>query len=162
MQDDSVFSGIAPASGLEFSERDLTGLEILQDIQSGRRPYPPFSDHLTMRFAHLGKGTSTISASPNGCCLNIVGSLHGGYIVALLDTAMESACQTLLRPKQSYVTTELKTSFLRAAGLGGASAAVGKIIKAGSRVMFAEGELRTSAGVLVAASNCTCPVLTEE
>jgi uncharacterized protein (TIGR00369 family) len=156
-----LFSNRQLGLGAPLNMQHLSGLEILREMQMGTRPYPPFSTLLNMRFTQLEKGVATVTAHPEVQHLNIVGSLHGGYIVALLDTAMGSACQTLLGAQQAYVTMELKTSFLRGAGCDAEVSAVAKVVKPGSRAMFAEAELRSSDGKLLATATCTCLVLAD-
>ncbi len=90
--------------------------------------------------------------------LNAIGTIHGGVIVTLLDTAMTIAALGASRHSVMLPTLELKTSFLQAA-LPGPLTGFGRMRRLGKSVAFLEGELRNAAGDVLAVASATARVL---
>lgn len=70
--------------------------------------------------------------------LNGVGWLQGGLYTALCDEAMALAIYTVLNEKERIATISESTSFLEGVR-SGKIIAMGKVIKKGKHVAFAEG-----------------------
>jgi uncharacterized protein (TIGR00369 family) len=75
-------------------------------------------------------------------------------VATLLDTAMGSACWTLLEDDEDFLTADLRVEFLRAARPG-TLRAEGTVIQRSRRVAFCSAELFDADGTLVAAARCT-------
>ena len=84
---------------------------------------------------------------------------HGGLLMTMLDMAMAAAARSAaLRngEKQSYVTVEMKTNFLRPGGsIGGHLTATGRLRHATRTMAFCEGDLVDIEGRLVATASGT-------
>lgn len=112
---------------------------------------------LNIELVEVSSGEVRFTAVPSEHHMNFVGSLHGGYLVTLLDTAMGCACHSMLGAAQSYVTVELKTNFLRGvSALEHELRATGKVVRKGHNVAFTEGSVIDSHGKLVATATSTC------
>ncbi len=72
-----------------------------------------------------------------------IGFLHGGVTATLCDLAAGFAAFTLVKDGQTLVTVEMKVSYLNP-GLGDTAKAVGKVIKIGQKLAFAEAEIYSS------------------
>ncbi len=85
----------------------------------GRRPLPPASRHLGLRFleANPGSGTIRVAFSPRPEFANPRGQIQGGFLSAMLDDAIGAAVATTLAPDEFAVTLEIKVSYLRPAEL---------------------------------------------
>ncbi len=92
--------------------------------------------------------------------LNLVGVLHGGVIATLADTATGLAFRTVLRPGTSHLTSQLSVTFL-APGREGTVRARGRVVKAGSRVGYAEADVVDDRERLLALAFATFTVLAE-
>ncbi len=68
------------------------------------------------------------------------GNAHGGVIMTLLDVAMGFAAFTLVEPHQHVVSGQMDIHFLRP-GRGERLWAEGRVIKAGRRLSFCEGQV---------------------
>lgn len=134
--------------GPELAE--LTGMEYLEGIISGRFPPPPFASLTGVRLAAVGKGEAVFRAAPDESWLNPLGLVHGGLLCTLLDSAMGVAVQTEVAAAVGYATVELKVSYLRALrGDGREIEARGRVLQLGPRVAFAEAHAHDSAGNLL-------------
>ncbi len=88
-----------------------------------------------------GRGYCTVSGKVEARHLNINGVVHGGVYATILDTAMGGAVVSLLTEEETTATTSLYVEFLRAAREGGVLTAVGRVLRRGRHIAFAEGNL---------------------
>lgn len=81
---------------------------------------------------------------------------HGGVIATLMDGTLGVAALSLVVEQGKVVSTiELKLNFLSPARLGDTLIATGKVVQAGSRIIYAEGEIRNQKNQLVAKGSGT-------
>jgi uncharacterized protein (TIGR00369 family) len=74
----------------------------------------------------------------------------------VLDTATGCAAHSTLPAGVGYTSVEIKVNYLRPVLADtGPLTATGQVIKGGNRVIFAEGNVTTSAGDLVATASST-------
>ena len=69
-------------------ERTGTGLEYLQKIVAGEYGNVPIGDHVGFRMAEVSKGRIVFTGEPGENVLNLIGTVHGGYAAAILDSAL--------------------------------------------------------------------------
>jgi uncharacterized protein (TIGR00369 family) len=107
------------------------------------------------------RGSATVSwrATPEyGFATGSGYVVQGGLVTALLDSAMGSACWTVLDYEHVFLTADLRVEFLRSARPG-LLTATGSVVRASRRAVFCSGELHDTEGKLLAASRCTQVVL---
>lgn len=86
---------------------------------------------------------------------NRYGSVHGGVLFTMLDTAMSRAFFDTLPPDQNNgVTLEMKINYLKAIGAGKLTA-YGSLINTTRRTAFVEGHIENEDGALVAKATAT-------
>jgi uncharacterized protein (TIGR00369 family) len=137
----------------------LSGLEFLKGIKEGRLPPPPIAHHLGFTLTEVEEGRALFVGTPGFEVYNPIGSVHGGYIATLLDSAMSCAVQTTIPAGFGYTTVEIKVNFVRAVtDKTGLVRAEGRIINAGKRIGTSEGRLTDSQGRLLAHGTATCLV----
>ncbi|TVT17469.1 PaaI family thioesterase [Amycolatopsis acidiphila] len=140
--------------------RAMPGLEYLTAIGEGRIPAAPISAHLGMRLVSVTDGEVVFAATPDESLYNPIGMIHGGVAATMLDSAVGCAVHTKLPAGVGYSSVELKVSYLKAIHpSAGEIRARGYVVKVGSRVGFAEAELRDEAGTLLATASGTCLVM---
>ncbi|KZB85752.1 PaaI family thioesterase [Amycolatopsis regifaucium] len=140
--------------------RALSGLDYLTGIAEGRIPPPPISAHFGMRWVSVAQGDVVLAATPDESLYNPIGTVHGGVAATLLDSAVACAVHSTLPAGVGYTSVELKVNFLRAiSGSVGEIRAHGWIVKAGSRVAFAEGDIRDAEGKVLATASSTCLII---
>ena len=134
-----------------------SGLAYLAKAVQDHSAPAPFERHLNFRLTQASAGAVSLAAEPVQAYGNPMGTLHGGYIATLLDTAMSTSVDSLLKPGQSFTTVELKVSFMRAVRLPGRRVhATGAVRKSGRRLAFAEGKVYGDDGELIATGSATC------
>jgi uncharacterized protein (TIGR00369 family) len=89
---------------------------------------------------------------------NPMGTVHGGILALLADTAMGVAFGRTLDENQTFGTIDIRVDFVRPVG-NTRLTAVGTMVKRGARVGFLKAEIFTQSGRLVSTANCTCLVI---
>lgn len=96
----------------------------------------------------LDEGRFVMRAYPGPDCGNNIGTVHGGYLAALIDIAGTGAIDSLGREN---ATTSINTSFLRPALVDDEYIEVkGTVLRTGRRTAVSEVEIRRPNGDLVA------------
>lgn len=90
--------------------------------------------------------------------LNLLGTLHGGIVATVADTAMGLAVRTRHDPGATHVTGSLQVTYL-SPGKPGRIRAVGRAIKAGRQMGYAEADVIDGADRLLARASATFIVL---
>jgi uncharacterized protein (TIGR00369 family) len=138
----------------------ISGLEYLNAMHAGELPLSPLVKTLDFKVEHIEKGKVAFSFSPQEFHYNPLGSVHGGVISALLDSAMGCTLHSVLEAGNGYTTLELKTNFLKTITIKtGLLKATGKILHIGSRTALLEAEITDDAGKIYAHGTSTCMIL---
>jgi len=140
--------------------RGLTGLDQLRAlIASGRRPGIAVS--LDFDLVEIEDGRAVFAGVPGLHAYNPIGTVHGGYAAALLDSACGCAVHSKLAAGQAYTTLELKIAYHRAMTADtGLVRAEGTVLSFGRRAAFAEARLTGADGRLYASATSTLLVMT--
>lgn len=138
-----------------------TGLQMFEGIRDGELPSVPIGAALDFWPIEFEPGRMVFQGRPSARFMNPMGTIHGGWIAAMLDSAVACAVHTTLPAGKAYTTAELKISYVRAlTPKVRLVRAEGKIINSGRQVGFAEGRLVGPDGKLYAHATTTCVVLT--
>ena len=136
----------------------LTGLEQLQAMVAGNISVP-IGRTLGYRAIEVELGRVVFEGTPTLAAYNPIGSVHGGWMATLLDSACACAVHSMLKPGQAYTTLEIKTVFHKALKADIPVRAEGRIVQMGRRAGFAEADLRGVDGTLYATATSTCLVM---
>jgi uncharacterized protein (TIGR00369 family) len=141
------------------SAKSLSGLEQLQAlIDAGRMPGMALS--LGFSLVEIAVGRAVFEGVPGLNAYNPLGTVHGGYAAALLDSACGCAVHASLAPGQSYTTLELKIAYHKAmTAETGLVRAVGSVVSLGRRAAFAQAQLTDATGRLLASATSTLLVM---
>ena len=133
---------------------ERSGLETMRAIRDGELPAPPIAQLMQFDIVDLAEGRVEFSCVLDESVYNPIGVVHGGLVCTLLDTVAGCAVHTTLPQGMAYTSIELKVNYLRAVHAhSGPLTAVGTVVKPGRRVAFSEGEVRDSAGRVVATAS---------
>jgi uncharacterized protein (TIGR00369 family) len=108
----------------------------------------PFADLLGVRIAHREPGVARVEVDARPELLNSHQAAHGGVVMTIADIALAVAAMTTDPQSRGAVTIELSVSFLQPGT--GTLVAEGRCLRSGRSISFSEGEVRDSAGTLVA------------
>ncbi len=88
--------------------------------------------------------------------MNPAGLLQGGFLAAMLDSAMGASAVTAAGERRvSVANTEMKISFLRAVREHDVLTCVATVLKPGRVISFVEAKVTNEAGALVATASST-------
>jgi uncharacterized protein (TIGR00369 family) len=107
----------------------------------------------------VGAGTTTWEYTVDPAHFNPNGVLHGGVLMALLDTAMGHAVSEIVMPQgRINAAAQLNINFLEPIRTGVVRARA-TVIKIGKRSAVAEGRATNEAGVVVGIATSTHAIL---
>ncbi len=138
-----------------------TSLEQIQAVMAGGGPDLELGKMLDMRLVEATHGSVAFEMEAGEKHNNPMGTVHGGVLTTLADSAMGLSVATMLDPGDSFTTLELKINFLRPVWKGLLRAA-GRVTHAGKSVALVECDVHDAQGRLVAKATSTCMVLRGE
>jgi uncharacterized protein (TIGR00369 family) len=139
---------------------DATGLEHLQAMIDGEVPPPPMASLMGMNLIAVTEGSATFTCTPDEFHYNTVGTVHGGLVCTLLDSAAGCAAQSVMPAGHLYTSIELKVSYLRPLRHdSGEITCVGTVLKSGRRVVFTEATVTDASGALIATATSSLLVI---
>jgi uncharacterized protein (TIGR00369 family) len=97
----------------------LPGEERMRATLRGEVPPPPTWYLLGFDLVDVGPKRVTFELQPMAGHSNYAGTMHGGLITALADSAMACAVVTVLEPEAWCATLELKMNLLRPVAIDG-------------------------------------------
>ncbi len=137
----------------------LTGRQILQAMIDGRLPAPPISRVLSFRPIEVGDGFAVFEGEPGPDLLNPLGSIHGGWTLALIESATAAAVHSTLPAGASFATIETKGNFARLiVPETGRVRVEGRVINAGRTLVSAEAKIVDGRGRLMAHGTSTAMI----
>lgn len=139
----------------------MDGYEQLCAFTDGRLPAAPIADTLGLVDFEVSPGSVAVHLVAEPRHYNPIGSVHGGVIATLLDTAAACSVHTTLAAGEMYTSLDLTVKFLRAVTVeSGRLRAVGTVLQRGRRTALAEAQLFDEQGRLVAHATSSCMIFT--
>jgi uncharacterized protein (TIGR00369 family) len=138
----------------------LDGYERLAAMQRGEAPPPPAVALLGMSLNEVERGRTVFSIVADELFENPMGTMHGGIVATLVDTAMGCAISSTLPADASFTTLELSTNYVRAITTAtGRIFAEGRVIHSGGRVGTTDARVYDENGTLYAHATSTCMII---
>jgi uncharacterized protein (TIGR00369 family) len=135
------------------------GLAFLRGMLEGRHPAPPFSRTTNVYMILAEEGRVVFEGEPTENFFNPLGTIHGGWTSAILDSAMACAIHSTLNAGQGYTTVEMKLNFVRPILPNtGKVTCEGVLIHRGGTLATSEGKLFDAKGRLLAHGTETCMI----
>ena len=145
--------------GIARSEQaiGLSGLEAIRAIPTGALPAPPMARTMQQWVEAAEKGRAEFRGNPSKEYLNPMGLVHGGWAMALLDSAMGCAVETILDAGEMYVSLGTEVKFLRPiTAKSGQVRAIGTVIDRTRPTASAEARIEDQSGRILATGTSTC------
>jgi uncharacterized protein (TIGR00369 family) len=135
-----------------------SGLEFFRAMMAGEVPPPPIMHLVGMEtFETAEEGRVVVTLVPQEFHYNPLGSVHGGVIATLLDTAAGCSVHTTLPAGVGYTSLDLTTKFLRPVTVdSGRLRCEGTVLSRGRRTALAQAQLTDERGALVAHATSSC------
>ncbi|NRF70888.1 PaaI family thioesterase [Aquincola sp. S2] len=136
---------------------DKSGLQFFESMFAGELPPAPIAQALGFLLVEVRPGHAAFQGRPQAAHYNPLGTVHGGWIATLLDSAVACAVHSTLAPGKAYTTLELKVNYVKAlTDKVPLVRALGDVISVGARVGTSEGRLIGPDGTLYAHATTTC------
>lgn len=134
----------------------MAGIDYLRAMVDGELPQAPIAGLMRFGIASAEPGRVVFTCEPDESAYNPIGAVHGGVVCTLLDSVTGCALHSTLPAGKGYTSVEIKVNYLKAVRAGsGVLTATGTVVKAGSRVGFAEGVVTDADGAVVATATST-------
>ena len=118
----------------------------------------PVAKLIGFELAEAGDGRAVVTLEAGPQHTNPMGTLHGGILCDIADTAMGIAFTSTLAASESFTTVELKINFFRPVWKAQLKAE-GKVVRRGKTVGYVECEISDENGRAIAKASSTCLVL---
>ncbi|MEU5554179.1 PaaI family thioesterase [Micromonospora sp. NPDC047793] len=137
-----------------------SGLELLRAMIAGELAAPPVMHLIDMSRMEAEEGRVVVELEPQEFHYNPLGTVHGGVLSTLLDTAAACAVHTTLPVGMGYTSLDLNVKFLRPVTVrSGTLRCEGTVLQRGRRTALAEARLTDGRSRLVAHATSSCLLL---
>ncbi|MFI2711633.1 PaaI family thioesterase [Micromonospora sp. NPDC018662] len=151
-----TFTWSDPVAGAAHLGR-RSGLDLLRAMIAGELAAPPVMHLIDMARMEADEGRVVVELVPQEFHYNPLGTVHGGVLSTLLDTAAGCAVHTTLPVGVGYTSLDLNVKFLRPVTVAsGTLRCEGTVLQRGRRTALAEARLTDPANRLVAHATSTC------
>jgi uncharacterized protein (TIGR00369 family) len=139
--------------------QEQDGASFLQSILAGRLPGAPIAHTLDFRPASVEPGIVAFEFTPAEFHYNPIGSVHGGMIATLCDSACGCAVQSMLPAGSYYTSLDLSVKFLRPVTVAtGPMRCEATVTHLGGRSALAQARLTDAGGKLYAHATSSCMI----
>jgi uncharacterized protein (TIGR00369 family) len=136
---------------LASAARLTGGHEFTRQLITGEQGPIPIFATLGYSITDIEQGRAVYVGQPAEYVYNPLGSVHGGYAAAMLDSAASSAVQSVLPAGTGFTTIHLSVHYLRPIfAEAGRVQAIGTITNRGRRTALADVDLRDPSNRLLA------------
>jgi uncharacterized protein (TIGR00369 family) len=133
------------------------GLDLMRAMASGELPPPPIMDLVGLAGMAAEEGAVTFYLDPQEFHYNPLGSVHGGVISTMLDSAAGCSVHSTLPAGVAYTSLDLNVKFLRTVTVAsGRLTCAGEVLQRGRRTALAQARMTDAAGRLVAHATSSC------
>lgn len=140
--------------------RELDGLDFFKQLGDGELAPPPINATLGMALVEISDGRAVFELTPEEWHYNPIGTVHGGILATLADSALGCAVHTKLKAGTGYTSLDLTIKFTRAATMdSGTLTCEGRVVTIGRRTATAEAEITDKTGRVIGHAVATCLIM---
>lgn len=143
----NVEAGIIPPERL----RDTAGIDLFHEMIAGKLPPAHIAKLMNFNLTQASDGVAVFRGIPLLEHCNPAGTVHGGWVSTLLDSALGCCVQTKLPAGTGYTTIEFKVNLIRPLfASSGEVVCEGRVVHLGRTTAVSEATLKTLDGKLIA------------
>jgi uncharacterized protein (TIGR00369 family) len=140
-----------------------TGLAFVAGLADGSIRRPPMADTLPFTLLPPEEGKVVLLATPEPRFCNLTNTIHGGWIMTMLDTVMALAAHTTLSAGETCPSHETTAKFVRPIRVeSGVMRVTGHVVSRGRTLITLEGRIEDAQGRLHAHGTSTCLVVSRK
>ena len=129
---------------------EMDGRTFLEAIGRREIPLPPILSVLDITEGSLGDGWIEFSMRPQPYMMNLAGTIHGGVLATLIDSALTCALVTRLPRGMVCVSIDLNMRFFRPARMSAKLlTARAEVLNSGQTIGTTQGNVRDTNGRLI-------------
>ncbi|MDY0779835.1 PaaI family thioesterase [Tenacibaculum sp. IB213877] len=137
----------------------LSGLDYMESMHKGSLPVPPILKTIDFKIQNVEKANISFEFIPQTFHYNPIGSVHGGVITTVLDSAIGCTIHSMLAKGYGYTTVEIKVNFIKKITIEtGKMITDCKIIHKGRTTALVEASLKDKQGKIYAHAVSTCMI----
>ena len=137
-----------------------SGLELVARLADGSIRRPPMAETLPFTLLPPEAGKVGLLATPEPRFCNLTNTIHGGWIMTMLDTVMALAAQTTLSAGETCPSHETTAKFVHPILIdSGAMHVIGHVVSRGRTVITLESRIEDAQGRLYAHGTSTCLIV---
>jgi len=150
-------------SNVQVSVSELTacsGLELVSRLADGTLRPPSMAETLPFTLLPPEEGKIELRAKPEARFCNLTNTVHGGWAMTMLDTAMSLAAQTTLAPGDTCPSLETTVKFVRPISIdSGEMYVMGHVIARGRTIITLEGRIENAEGKIHVHGTSSCMII---
>ncbi|WP_433720029.1 PaaI family thioesterase [Actinoplanes sp. CA-051413] len=136
-----------------------SGLDLMRKMVAGELPPPPIMNLIDISGMEVEEGSVTFYLAPQEFHYNPLGTMHGGVLSTLLDSAAACSLHSTLPAGVGYTSLDLNVKFLRAVTVdSGQLTCKGGVLQKGRRTALTEARITDTAGRLIAHATSSCMI----
>jgi len=137
---------------------EMTGLDFMRALRDGELPAPPIAVTVGFELTEAEEGRTVFTCTPGEHHYNLIGSVHGGLVATLVDSATGTAVHTTLAKGELYGTVNLSVDMLRpVTDKTGTLITAGEVVHRGRNIAIATAETKGEQdGKVYARGQATC------
>ncbi len=137
-----------------------TGLERVSRLADGTFRPPAMAETLPFKLLLPEVGKVELRATPEARFCNLTNTIHGGWAMTMLDTAMSLAAQTTLAAGEVCPSLETSTKFVRPISIhSGVMHVTGYVVVRGRTLITLEGRIENEEGKIHAHGTSSCMII---
>jgi uncharacterized protein (TIGR00369 family) len=131
-------------------EKHLTGMQRIRKFEALEQR-TGMAENLSYTIDSISDGAVVYRYTPKDRHQNLIGSLHGGILASLIDTAMGAAVMTKLGAGELHTMTDLTIKFIGAVREADEELIIeAQVDHAGKRMFATQGTIKSTSGRLIA------------
>jgi len=143
-----------------FELAGCSGLELVAGLADGSIRPPSMAETLPFILLPPEEGRAELRATPEPRFCNLTNTVHGGWIMTMLDTVLALAALTTLPPGETCPSHETTAKFVRPIlADSGEMRVFGHVVSHGRTVITLEGRIEDLQGRLHAHGTSTCLIV---
>src|SRR5271169_3819307 len=138
----------------------MNGRQMMQALIDGTIPAPPIAQTLGFWLVEVGDGYAVFEGETGPHLLNPLGTVHGGWVLTLIDSATGCAAHSMLPAGFGIATIETKANFTRPIYKDtGRVRTEARVVVRGRQIVTAEARVLDSDGRVLAHGTSTVMVV---
>lgn len=152
--------GVGPGALAPAKLAALNGHEVMQAMMRGALPYAVCAKTNHYYAVEASPGKAIFQGTPSQDQLNPMGTVNGGWISGILDSALGSAVLTTLPPGWGYFTIDLNVHYLKVLTLATPKVrAIAEVVESDEKDVRAKAALVDAEGKVYAESRAVCRLM---